>query len=436
MRSRIGRLLDDLAVAPSTGSKVAHLDGLRAIAVFLVVLVHVWYYSGAPQLRIPAALLPGRPALWPFFNSAYVGVDLFFILSGFLLSRPWIVAHNVGQPRPGIGRYAWLRFFRIVPAYYACLFLMLLFMTPAYIPTSVVYSIVGAQMLAAHLTFTHFLFPFSAGSYLVNGSVWTLTIEMIFYVLLPIVVRLFYGRRWVLSLLGAAGVSLLWAYLTRHSLGPLVDYIARDNSAFGWTPDVSRSFLSRQFPAHLTDFAIGMTIQNWLCIGEPRHRLDTAIRTLIGSRALMTAVFIFGTGFLLYSMYEISAGSGTLFPVYLKGISMAVAFGCILLGLDRGADIIRRFFSLALLRFFGIIGYSVFLWHMPVIQIVIKYPAIESLAPSTRMLAVLLLAGTLATLLSFGFYLAVERPFMVWSRNRIAARRRDAEAPAQVLAAP
>lgn len=389
------------------------------MAVGLVVIVHGWYYAGAPSLRVP---LPGAANgfdLAPLFNSSSVGVDLFFILSGLLLSRPWIVARNSGSEPPPVSRYAWLRFFRIVPAYYVSLFLMLLFMVPKYIPTTVVYSGLGVKMLAAHLTFTHFLFPASAGSYLINGSVWTLTIEVIFYVLLPLVVPLFYGQRWLVSVPVAVALSITWMYLCRHSLGPLVDAIASANAADGWTQSAAREFLSRQFPAHLTDFAVGITLQNWFCLRQARARADRAVLSWLGAPGRMTVAFAAGVGLLLFFMYRMSADVDPLFPVYLKGVSMALSFGLIVLGLEKGVTVLRAFFSLPLLRFYGIIAYSLFLWHMPVIHIVISYPRIAALAPASRMFAVYAVAGILATILAFGSYAAIERPFMLWSRRNL-----------------
>ena len=47
-----------------------------------------------------------------------VGVAIFFCISGFLLYRPFVVAHHRAQAMPAVGAYAWRRFLRIVPAYW------------------------------------------------------------------------------------------------------------------------------------------------------------------------------------------------------------------------------------------------------------------------------------------------------------------------------
>ncbi len=82
------------------------LDGLRAIAALLVV----FYHCGV-QLEVPPFVLPG-----------YSGVHLFFVLSGYLISRPFWARLVNGQPLPSWRRYAARRFVRIYPTYFVALF--------------------------------------------------------------------------------------------------------------------------------------------------------------------------------------------------------------------------------------------------------------------------------------------------------------------------
>lgn len=82
-------------------------DGLRALAALSIVVVHVSAYSGADGLSGFRDLLQRMDA----------GVAIFFVLSGFLLYRPFVAAHLHGRAQPATRPYLWRRFLRIYPAY-------------------------------------------------------------------------------------------------------------------------------------------------------------------------------------------------------------------------------------------------------------------------------------------------------------------------------
>src|SRR5687768_2406009 len=87
------------------------VEGLRAVAALLVVLTHVAYWTG----YVNAGFLGGLA------SRGDLGVAVFFVLSGFLLSRPWLEAALRGGPPPGLRRYAVHRAARLLPAYYLAL---------------------------------------------------------------------------------------------------------------------------------------------------------------------------------------------------------------------------------------------------------------------------------------------------------------------------
>ncbi|HEY7175589.1 MAG TPA: acyltransferase, partial [Micromonosporaceae bacterium] len=92
----------------SATHRVASLTGIRAVAALLVVLTHAAYTTGKyPQGYI--GLL---------YSRAEIGVPIFFVLSGFLLFRPWVkAAAQADAEPPSLRRYAWHRVRRIMPAY-------------------------------------------------------------------------------------------------------------------------------------------------------------------------------------------------------------------------------------------------------------------------------------------------------------------------------
>ena len=70
-------------VKSSSGSSVPYLDGIRAVAVVMIVIRHSWVLSGAPNILITMPVAGNVLNLTPIFTSTFTGVDLFFVLSGF-----------------------------------------------------------------------------------------------------------------------------------------------------------------------------------------------------------------------------------------------------------------------------------------------------------------------------------------------------------------
>src|SRR5688572_16339952 len=95
----------------TTVTRYGAVEGLRAAAALLVVLTHVAYWTG----YVNAGFLGGLA------SRGDLGVAVFFVLSGFLLSRPWLEAAFRGDPAPDARRYAVHRAARLLPGYYLAL---------------------------------------------------------------------------------------------------------------------------------------------------------------------------------------------------------------------------------------------------------------------------------------------------------------------------
>jgi peptidoglycan/LPS O-acetylase OafA/YrhL len=102
-------------VAPPPGHpRFPLLDGVRALAALSIVFLHVGDGTGFARTN----------ALGAFTSRMDAGVALFFVLSGFLLYRPFVAARLDDRPAPSAGRYLRRRLLRIVPAYWLALLVM------------------------------------------------------------------------------------------------------------------------------------------------------------------------------------------------------------------------------------------------------------------------------------------------------------------------
>jgi peptidoglycan/LPS O-acetylase OafA/YrhL len=219
--------------------RVAALTGIRAVAALLVVGTHAAYTTGK-YTHGYFGLLCSRME---------IGVPIFFVLSGFLLFRPWVVSAARDRPAPSLSRYAWHRVRRIMPAYVVTVlaaYLVYQFRTAGPNPG---HTWAG---LFRNLTLTQIYTENYLGAYLHQGltQMWSLAVEAAFYVVLPVLAYvllvLMSRRRWqpAVVLTGLAVIALItpgWLVIVH---------------ATHWLPDSARLWL----PAYLAWFVAGMML--------------------------------------------------------------------------------------------------------------------------------------------------------------------------------
>ncbi|HET6949016.1 MAG TPA: acyltransferase [Acidimicrobiales bacterium] len=177
---------------PAAPDHLAALDGLRAVAVLAVLAYHI-----LPDL--PAV----RSHVWDVVVHLNIGVQIFFVLSGFLIYSPFARSHLSGTPGPGLRSYARRRVLRIYPAYLAAFGLL---WAAGVIKAS------SGRALLSHLTLTQMYVDGPRGVGI--GPAWSLVVEVSFYLFVPVwalAVRLttrWLGQaaRWRAELAGAAAL--------------------------------------------------------------------------------------------------------------------------------------------------------------------------------------------------------------------------------------
>lgn len=193
-------------------SRLPGLDLLRAVAIVWVMLYHVTSWG---------PVLPG------FIEYGYIGVDLFFVLSGFLIGWQLLKPYTVGL-QPAWRQFFLRRAFRVLPAYW--LVLVLYFAVPA------VRESPGIQPLWQFLSFTQNLFPDYLRSRAFSHA-WSLCIEEHFYLLLPPVVWLLARKPTVGKIASAAiatlvGGMLLRGWIWQHDVAPFLHIRSGEGNVF------------------------------------------------------------------------------------------------------------------------------------------------------------------------------------------------------------
>ncbi len=243
----------------SHSSRIPALTGLRAVAALLVVGTHAAFATG----YLTHGYLGG------IYARLEIGVAIFFVLSGFLLFRPWVRAAAQGGPPPSLTRYSRHRVRRVVPAYVLTVvatFEIYTVFTPGPNPGQTWHG------LLRHLTFTQIYTDDYLTTMLHPGlsQMWSMAVEVAFYVALPglayLLLRVLCRGQWRPALV-LTGLAAL-AAITPAWLVLAVTTDVLPNSAGMW------------LPAHIAWFAGGMTLVVLQAIGT-RCRAAVAVTVAV-----------------------------------------------------------------------------------------------------------------------------------------------------------
>lgn len=162
--------------------QIGVLDGVRVVAILLVVWYHFWQQSWIIPVAGPINLD------WLVRNGA-IAVDMMILLSAFCLFLPYARNMVYGGESLSVREFYWRRVARIVPSYYVILFLILFLFA---IPMNE-YAGRDAMLsdLIPHLVFLHNWFPASSVFTHLNGAMWTVGVIVQFYVVFPLLAKAF-----------------------------------------------------------------------------------------------------------------------------------------------------------------------------------------------------------------------------------------------------
>jgi peptidoglycan/LPS O-acetylase OafA/YrhL len=315
------------------------LDGLRGLAALLVFSVHIWIY------QLPNTVVLRRDSLGELvLFEARVAFVMFFVLSGYLLYRPFARA-ALGQGRPvSVRGYLLRRAARIMPAYYLALAGTLALVAAAG-------DVPGRRTVenGELPLFLGFAQNYSPDTLLkVNAATWTLCVEVAFYLLLPIVGLVVLHR--------CAGSMRKQAAVLAALIGVGIGWNVADYFG-GWGPVASHAP-----PSFLPYFACGMLVA--LAVEWQRARGAPPLGSRVTIVAVSAAaVTLFANGY--WHASDRSPG-GFLMEAFAD-IGAAIAFALVIAALVLGTGTGVRWLGRRPLAWFGQISYGFYLWHIPLI---------------------------------------------------------------------
>ena len=349
------------------------LDGVRGLAILLVMVEHTH-------------LAP--------FHGGGLGVDLFFVLSGFLISG-LLLAEFQRSGGLDIRRFYYRRALRLLPA------LLVLVAATTSLALAFHHSQIGKATLAMApktLFYVANLGRTDVGNPSLLAHTWSLSIEEQFYLVWPLALLLLLRTR--RSRTALVGVVLALAGLT--TVTRTVSYLLG--------PDTAEHFGGWYFrtDTKVDALLLGCTIALLLASDLPRSRwfarLPIAAIGLTSVLALLAVVPWVDqtrTSFLVQL---------SVFRLASAGLVLAFVVG------GRPASLLERAFSMRWLRFTGVLSYSLYLWHFPVFALVQQQLG--------RSLKSLLVELPVTLLLAYGSYRLVERPFLR-ARERLPSTQQE-----------
>lgn len=359
----------------------AAVDGLRAIAALSVFGFHAWLYT-LSDVRVASGR--GSSALDSVAAELRIGLVLFFVLSGYLLFRPWVAARLGDGTAPRTATYAVHRLGRIVPAYWLAIAGSVLLLWPLSGEPGV--RLPPAGQLPLFFVFLQNRSPDTVMT--LDPPMWTLAVEAAFYAVLPLLGALALRARPTKAAqaavpLAALALGVAWNWwLSGH-----------DDLATTW---------SKSLPAMLPYFAVGMLAAIALQGRAALGRGATA--------ALMLAGLALVAGDMVVHAH---ADAGTTLALRLRivrDLPAAIGFAFLLAVAVARPPALLAWRPLA---WAGGISYGLYLWHVPLLLWLRAHDLIPGGDPLGAVLVGLPLS-LLAGWLSFRF---VERPAIAWSRR-------------------
>lgn len=322
------------------------LDGIRAYSILIVAGFHLWQQSWLQNL-FPSNLLQFMGVRNFSLNwvprTGYMFVDVMLLISGFCLFLPYArqMTDPLGPEPDNLRTFFKKRAARILPSYYLCLLLYLIFWVR---PSDYANVKQYLQDFFAHLTFTQTFWPESYIGTKFPTALWTLGVEMQFYLVFPLLARVF--RRFPL---------VCWAVLSVLAQVYIV--------LFAHLPQGNAESLRiNQFPAFLGVYANGMLCALFFCRLRIWREREWKKNRILPLAALMLLLF---SGAAIVCMLNDGLSRAAIiqrWQVDYRFLFSAMVCVSILL-LDAAPKGVQWLFSNRIAAFLSAVSYNFYIWH-------------------------------------------------------------------------
>jgi peptidoglycan/LPS O-acetylase OafA/YrhL len=371
----------------SATERVPIVDGLRGIAILMVVLFHI-YISSRFAFQLMGIGIPFE--FHTFTQAGYFGVQIFFFVSGFCLMLPYAAAACGKRPYPQLSEYVSRRFWKIVPSYYLALFFV------AFIdPIDAQPGISRANDVIVHALFLHGFFEQAYTS--LNSNFWSLAVEVEFYVFFPLVA-------WLMTKRPAIATALCVLVTLAYS------------NAIASTPLAGTFFWASQLPNFIALFAMGMAsayvYHRWIA--------GAAISKQFRIEMTWAAIVAFiAVGYVFEQANRMTGGPVAWAWQTVHNLEIAVFLACFTLAGLAATPAFQRAVGNPVLSFFSDVSYNMYLWNAPIIAAIATHwggpygglHGFEAWVFALKALAAVTLVGASITHV-------FERPLMRWRGGR------------------
>lgn len=381
-------------------NRIHSLDGLRAFAMIMVLFSHsTWKFN--EYINPPV----DQVSLFHVFYNGWVGVELFFVLSGFLIASQLLTRKLSFQ---SFKVFSLRRFFRIAPAYYFAIFATLSYV---YIFPVVFYK-QNVDLFAewrvpvfAHVIFLHDYFGRDP---VIDGIFWSIPIEMKFYLILPFI--MYFLTRIKSSKTQLLGIFVFYLCFVVFKFSYIYNVIGSESISY------TMYFFHIKTPFH---FALDGLIVGVFCAFFLKNETIKSLndRTRIWNALFWIAFFCY---LLVASFPYFTEMRTDFFERIGPRVLFSVLFGAGLIALVSGCNA-SKFFEIALFSYLAKISYSVYLLQIFAlgIQDALMWKFSQYIDSGFWVWA-LSLPFLFLTAFAFGHasYAYIEKPFIRWSKQR------------------
>lgn len=317
-----------LADAYETGH-IGVLDGIRAIAILIVVWFHLWQQSW---------LSPEAGALhldW-IPRTGYLMVDMMIFLSGFCLFLPYARTMVYGEKKQPVSEFYVKRAARILPSYYVAIAVALIF---ALAMGMCVDNNALLGDLVPHVFFVHNFFPSAVINSKLNGVLWTVAVEVQLYLFFPLYARAF-QKKPIVTYVGMVLIGLLSSCFIGQNM-----------------EELNPALYANHLLTFIGVYANGL-LAAWLYVAMTKGRTRNRAEGIFGTITAVICVYVY---FLLTKDLR-EASSGAQWQVENRYF-LSLVFMLFVIAVIFSSGWFRRIFDNRVMAFLSGISYNLYIWH-------------------------------------------------------------------------